>query len=402
MKPVIIVGAGLSGLACATYLNRAGREALLLERKPKVGGRVSSHRTESGFLIDEGFQVLLSSYPELKSVVALENLNLQPFQSGALIFNGAGLDLLANPFRYPRGVLKTLSFSKASLKDKALVVSLLISSQFYKSDSPWGTLSTLEFLRKYGFSEPFIESFWRPFMAGVYLDQDLSPGSDYFQFLVRCFGGGQVALPEKGMQQLPEEMASHLPKQSIRLQAPVKSWNAREVFLENGETLEASQVVCAFDEREKEASKPASFRKVTTYSFTSPYLNSLGWEKWLVLVPQYLGLSVTHLALISSVASSYGAANKPLLSVSVVGNKKTDLNTVIQDVEKVAGKKLHLEWVATTEVPRALPVITGETPGFESREGVIYCGDRYASPSINGALRSGRLAAEFILGGNSW
>jgi hypothetical protein len=389
MKPVIIIGAGLSGLSCATYLNKAGREFVILERNDKVGGRVVSHRTEEGFLIDEGFQVLLSSYPELKSVVSIDKLNLQPFRSGALIFNGKKLDLLANPFRYPKGLLKTLSFPYASLKDKALVVSLLLSSQFFKSDSPWGSTSTLNFLKQFGFSDSFIENFWRPFMAGVYLDQSLSPGSDYFQFLVHCFGRGQVAIPEKGMEQLPREIASHLPQGSIQLQSNVKKWGAEGVTLENGKTVEGSAVVCAFSETPS--------RKVTTYSFTSPHLDHLGWDKWLILVPQHLGYSVTHLALISSVAKSYGSDEKPLLSVSVVGDKKVDTKVVMEEVEKIAGKKLELKCVAVTEVPHALPIISGETPGFELREGVVYCGDGYASPSINGALRSGRLAAQYLL-----
>ncbi|NDG26874.1 MAG: FAD-dependent oxidoreductase, partial [Proteobacteria bacterium] len=110
MKPVVILGAGLAGLACAKSLSEQGKTILVLEAKPKVGGRVSSFRTEKGFLVDEGFQVLLSSYPELKTTVSLDSLHLESFNSGALIFNGERLDLLANPFRHPQKVFRTLSF----------------------------------------------------------------------------------------------------------------------------------------------------------------------------------------------------------------------------------------------------------------------------------------------------
>ena len=97
MKPIAILGAGLSGLACATTLFRAGKKVVVLEKREKVGGRVSTEKSSEGFLFDEGFQVLLSSYPELSHFVDLETLNLQTFNSGALIFNGQKLELLANP-----------------------------------------------------------------------------------------------------------------------------------------------------------------------------------------------------------------------------------------------------------------------------------------------------------------
>lgn len=199
------------------------------------------------------------------------------------------------------------------------------------------------------------------------------------------------------MEQLPVQIASRLPHDSIRLNTRAKSWTATEVTLESGEKIEAAQVICAFDERGLDTGGKPLFRKVTTYYFTSPHLTGLGWEKWLILVPPRLGMRITHMALVSSVSESYGANQNHLLSVSVIGSNKGDGSIVAREVEKIAGKSLSLELVATTEVPRALPIISHEGEGFEITGGVIYCGDRYASPSINGALRSGRLAAQTCL-----
>ena len=103
------------------------------------------------------------------------------------------------------------------------------------------------------------------------------------------------------------------------------------------------------------------------------------------------------MALLSSVAETYGSDGAPLLSVSIVGEEKVSLESVKKEIEKVAGKPLELELVGTTEVRKALPIIQKETKGIETCAGVLYCGDRWASPSINGALRSGRLAAETII-----
>ena len=85
------------------------------------------------------------------------------------------------------------------MQDKALVLKLVVASQFYKSDSPLGTKTTAAFLKYYGFSENFIEHFWRPFLTGVYLDSNLSCGENFFKFLVRCFSLGKVSVPESGM-----------------------------------------------------------------------------------------------------------------------------------------------------------------------------------------------------------
>jgi hypothetical protein len=398
MKPIVILGAGLSGLSCASYLHKAGKKVLVLEEKNSVGGRVASTRNERGFLLDEGFQVLLNSYPELSKLISLEQLELQSFNSGALIFDGVKLNLLANPFRHPRMVFKTLLNSIATVKDKILVVKLLLLAQRHKEDSPVGQTTTLTFLQEFGFSENFIEFFWRPFLTGVYLDPDLSVGSNFFQFLIRCFGWGEVSLPKKGMVELPIQISKNIPMESLRLGTKVRSWTANEVFLENGEKIEARKVICAFDSTPEvnEAGKE-NFRRVITHYFTSPRLSSLGWEKWLILIPRKLGIKISHMALLSSVAETYGSDGAPLLSVSIVGEEKVSLESVKKEIEKVAGKPLELELVGTTEVRKALPIIQKETKGIETCAGVLYCGDRWASPSINGALRSGRLAAETII-----
>ncbi|MFM8270697.1 MAG: NAD(P)/FAD-dependent oxidoreductase [Pseudomonadota bacterium] len=397
MKPIIIIGAGLSGLACAVSLFRAGKPVLVLEKRPKVGGRVYTQETPSGFLVDEGFQVLLSSYPELSQFVELRDLELRPFNSGALIFTGLGLELLANPFRHPLHSFSTLKFSGASISDKALVIKLMAKVLLEKASDQMGSQTTLDFLVNFGFSRRFIEDFWKPFLTGVYLDSDLSVGSHFFKFLMKCFAWGEVTLPEKGMNQLPQEMAKQLPSESLRLNAAVKTWEKEKVFLESGETIEGSNVVCAFDPKTKEPEKKKHFRSATTYYFTSSLLCSLGWEKWLVLVPPRFGFSISHLVLVSSVAPSYSPSGQALLSVTVTGEKQSSESQVIQEVEQVAGKKLDLKLVATTKVPYALPILSSETPGFENQNGVWFCGDRFTSPSINGALRSGRLLAEAIL-----
>ena len=63
----IIVGAGLSGLACARTLVEQSKSVLILESTDSPGGRVGTD-TVNGFQIDRGFQVYLDSYAEGKKI----------------------------------------------------------------------------------------------------------------------------------------------------------------------------------------------------------------------------------------------------------------------------------------------------------------------------------------------
>ena len=400
-QTITILGAGLAGLACALTLHRAGQKVLVIDQNPRVGGRVSSQRNADGFLIDQGFQVLLNSYPEVQKFVSLDTLNLKPFNSGALIFDGKNLRKLANPFRHPKEFFSTLSFPGVSVRDKVLVLALIGKATFTQNNIGTGRIPTESFLNDFGFSDEFIELFWRPFFTGVYLDPELSAGSDFFLFLLKCFGLGQVSLPAAGMNAFPAAMAKQLPDGSVRLNTRIKSWTKNQVVLDSNEQISARQVICALDPEEGKAGvSKTSYRSVSTHYFTGERLKELAWGKWLVLVPRRLGLHVNHLALLSDVSPEYSSSGKPLLSATVVGDESVEIDVLNREIEKIAGRELRLQLVTSTRVQRALPISGGEECGFFAQDGVLYCGDRWASPSINGALQSGRLAAEYYLRGS--
>lgn len=66
-REVIVVGAGLSGLAAARKLGDAGVPVRILEASDGVGGRVRSDVLD-GFILDRGFQVFIEGYPEQKKL----------------------------------------------------------------------------------------------------------------------------------------------------------------------------------------------------------------------------------------------------------------------------------------------------------------------------------------------
>ena len=115
--PVVVVGAGLAGLACARRLVEAGRDVLVLEASDAVGGRVRTDVID-GFRCDRGFQLLNPAYPVLPKVVELDALDLEPFGVGVVVASGSGQSVLADPRREPALAPATLTGGPGSLPDK--------------------------------------------------------------------------------------------------------------------------------------------------------------------------------------------------------------------------------------------------------------------------------------------
>tara|TARA_B110000483_G_scaffold59623_2_gene74378 strand:+ start:391 stop:702 length:312 start_codon:yes stop_codon:yes gene_type:complete len=84
MKSVVIVGAGLAGLTCARQLQASGILFSILEAGDAVGGRLRTDKVE-GFLLDRGFQVMLSAYPACQRWLDTEALDLQVFEPGVVV-----------------------------------------------------------------------------------------------------------------------------------------------------------------------------------------------------------------------------------------------------------------------------------------------------------------------------
>ena len=104
---VVVVGAGLAGLACARRLREHGAEAVVLQAADLVGGRVRTDDVD-GFLCDKGFQLLNPAYPVLSRVVDVDALDLRPFEPGVAVTGAHGTRVLLDPRRRPGGLVPTL------------------------------------------------------------------------------------------------------------------------------------------------------------------------------------------------------------------------------------------------------------------------------------------------------
>ena len=115
---VVVVGAGLAGLACAGRLVAAGLEVLVLEAADAVGGRVRTDRVD-GFLLDRGFQVLNTAYPEARRVLDLAALDLRPLDAAATVHADGRRLRLAHPMHEPAGLVDLLRAPLGGLRGKA-------------------------------------------------------------------------------------------------------------------------------------------------------------------------------------------------------------------------------------------------------------------------------------------
>jgi phytoene dehydrogenase-like protein len=406
---VLVVGAGLSGLSCARLLRQAGRDVHVLDAGDAVGGRVRTDAVD-GFLLDRGFQVILTAYPELRAQVDLDALDLRAFEPGSMVWTGDRLEVLGDPFRAPGRALSSLMAGSGSFADKARVASLRRRVLSEPLDSMLGRpdRSTQAELEALGFSGRFIDRFFRPFLGGVFLERDLETSSNLFHYYFRCFAEGDAALPAGGMQKLPEALAGSL-EGAVTLGARAVEVSARHVVVEGGARVEARQVVVAVDAHAASHLLPsdapgADFKATVTSYFASE--QAPVEERLLVLDGEGTG-PVNHMAVVSNVAPAYAPDGMHLVSVSGVDAAADDPDgfpeAAREQLRRWVGPSVE-QWdhLKTYRIPHALPrhpagSLTGLSASPRRPDGIIVAGDHTQFGALQGALVSGRRAAEAVL-----
>ena len=252
-KPVVIIGAGLSGLCCARHLIQHGISVVVLEAQDEVGGRVRTDRVD-GFLLDRGFQVLQTAYPEATSQLDYSSLRLHNFEPGALIRTQGRTVEMSDPWRRPAKLLSTAFNGIGTFSDRLKLAKLRWHVTHTSIEDLWKEpdSTTLDYLSKTcGLSPDMVDRFFRPWFAGVFLEQDLSTSSRFFRFLFRTFALGEAALPEQGMGAIPKQLAAELSPAMIRLSTPVEHLtvgspaDSNRVRLKNGEDQDCRAIVLA-------------------------------------------------------------------------------------------------------------------------------------------------------------
>ncbi|MCC6223824.1 MAG: FAD-dependent oxidoreductase [Thermoleophilia bacterium] len=405
---VAVVGAGLAGLACALRLAEEAFSVTLLEAAGAPGGRVRTDRLD-GFLLDRGFQVLLTAYPEAERVFDYERLDLHELYPGALVRAGGGFHRVADPFRRPVDALGSLRSRVGTLRDLPRLARLRARA---RAGTLEGVLSrretsALEALRALELSPAIVERFFRPFLGAALLDHELTTSSRMFDLVTRMLSLGYAALPAAGIEALPAQLAAALPPGALRTATPVEAVEAGAVVTAAGERIEARAVVVAADgagaARLLAGVEAPRWRSTACLYFDAPEPPVAGGA--LVLDGDGEG-PVNHLCVPSAVAPGYAPPGRALVSASVLGRPAL----APAELEAAARRQLR-GWfgasvdawrhLRTYRIEHALPV--REPPSLEPRDravrlgpGLYVCGDHRDTASIQGALASGRRAAHAV------
>ncbi len=405
---VAIVGGGLAGLACARRLADAGVPCVVLEASDAVGGRVRTD-TVDGFRIDRGFQVLLTAYPEANRVLDMGALDLRAFSPGALVRADGRWHRVADPLREPRHLAATLLADVGSLADKLRVLALRRRVRSGSLDALWArpeTTTDALLRREIGFSDAMMARFFQPFLGGVMLDRALGASSRAAEFYLRMFTEGAAAVPNAGMQAIPEQLAAALPAGTVRLERRAERVEPDGVRLAGGDRVAARAVVVAVEAPEVPYLLPGTRvpeGKSTLY---------LAWaadepprpEPVLMLDGDGTG-PVNNAQVMSAVAPGLAPDGQALVTATVIGHPTVP----DADVERAARAQLS-EWfgasvdgwrlLSTRRVLHALPDLPSLDPPERAPQhpsGVWLAGDWRRNGSIDGALVSGRHTAEAVL-----
>lgn len=380
---VIVVGAGTSGLACARALAANGRAPLVLERSHAIGGRVRTDVVD-GFRLDHGFQVLPLSYPEAEAVLDYDRLELGSFERGAIIRSEGRFRRLADPRHAPVRSLRSLAGGVVGVRDGAAVLRLLRGAH--------DETTAADALRRAGVSRATVELFFAPFLRGIFLEERLTTSSRFLDFVLRSFSAGAAALPGGGMGAITAQLSEGL---EIRTGSGVASVGPHAVSLESGEQLRAGAVVVA---TAGIVDEPAhGWNGVTCVYYDAPAAPIPG--AWLAVNGE--GGPINNFCVPSEVVAGYAPAGRALVSLTILGAAEPDLGVVSRQLRGWFGPVVA-EWrhLRTYRIPRALPAYP--VGGFREQPprlapGLYACRDHREHPSLNGALASGRRAAEAVL-----
>jgi len=402
---VVIIGAGLSGLACALELMKKGMSVELLEQDDAPGGRVRTDSVE-GFLLDRGFQVYLDAYPKASQLLDIAALNLRSFEPGAIIFENGKRHRLMDVFRRPGSLFSSAFSPVGSLIDKALVAKLRFSLMFSSLEKiqQREDFATEVYLKRFGFSDGMINRFFRSFYGGIFLENELRTSSRMFEFTFKMFTEGSATLPAKGMEEIPRQLAARLPTGVLRCNTPVAAIQGREVNLVSGEKLTPKHLVLAVPSDAAQKMLPTlafpevKWRSVTNCYFAAPRspLNEA-----IIALSGNPDSLINNVSVPSDLSSDYAPPGQALVSVSILGlhDDANFLTQVLSELRSWFGEEVgawrHLR---TDRIARALPEQTPNTtrPTTEM-EGIFFCGDQHTTTSIEGAISSGQETAKRIL-----
>ena len=380
---VLIVGAGLAGLSAALSLQAAGKDVLVVESSDRAGGRVASDLID-GFICDRGFQLINARYPALQELDVIKELDFIQAPRVIEVSLGEKRHPIGDPRQAPWTVLNR---ETGSISEK---IALL---RFIAGKAKPGQ-SIAEALRNTG---TCYDRVLRPFLQGVFLTDPENVDAVYGRTIVKSFVNGQPGVPRKGVGELPKALAKRV--ENIVYNAQVERIEKKSVKTNSG-SFTAEKILIATDATTATqllglTEVPRMAGCITWYHATSHNPSGTGY---LVVDGQRRG-PIINTVVISDISKNYAPTGQNLISTT------TDLNVTESDVRRhlaiLWGTSTHgWQFIAKYEIPAALPIHNvgrALSQGMKINDHHFVAGDHRTVPSQQGALFSGRLAAQLIL-----
>ena len=396
-----IIGAGISGLIAAQVLENYGYHPTIIEATNTVGGRVKSDIVND-YILDHGFQVLLSEYPAAKKYLNYQALDLQKLVSGAVIFKDGKTQKIGDPFRDISLLFPTIFANIGSTKDKLKILKLNTYLKKKKLQEIFNTdeITTHQYLKNYGFSENIMNSFFKPFLSGIFLEPNLETSSRMFEFVYKMFGEGHAVIPKAGIQAISNQLKNNLQHTTFLFNTPVQQVKNNSIILNSGQEIkshftiiatEASNLVSNLKNQETEwKSCDTLYFEVPERTLKTPIIGLVAEASTLI----------NNIFYTTSVKSST-KGRQELLSVTIVKEhqlKESDLvNKVTSELIQYCNI-IDAKFIKRYCIKKALPKLSNLQYEISSTEtqltsSIFLAGDQLLNGSLNAAMISGERAA---------
>ena len=379
MKRILIIGSGLSGLSCAKYLDKSKFDIHIYEKSDKPGGRVSSE-TIDGNICDVGFQVLLNNYDEVKKLGVYDSLNLKYFDSGAEIYSDGQILSIYNPLKHPFKFLKSNIIKMFSLTD----VFSLLKSLFVKSDLQYAN----QYIRK-NFSDKSQKLFFYPFFKGVFLSKELYTDTNFFLKIFKKFAFGSASLPADGMKMLPKEIIKKY-NLNIKYNHELKKIVSQKAIFANNIEKDFDKIVLAIPINNLKEITNINIEANNNYNKTAYIKSSKNVLNKAILLIADDKYKINSIQCLSNISKNYSVDSDHLYSISSLEDIDDEvLISEFKSITKLEDKDIKL--IKSYAINEALPA---SKENLENKDSIYFCGDWSTEPSIDGAIKSGRLCAE--------